>query len=336
MYGLFYTTATMASPFKILSIDGGGIRGIIPALILVEIEQRTGRPISESFDMLAGTSTGGIIALGLTKPGAEGKPDKSARDVLALYEREGGTIFPVTLRERLHLEAFAGAKYDAKGIESTLQKYFGDVRLKDSLKPVVVPSYDIEKQMPIFFKSESARSKPDYDFPMRQVARATSAAPTYFPPERIDTSDPVEYYALVDGGVIAANPAMCAYAEAVKLGRVGDGGVLMVSLGTGELRHPIKYDEARNWGQLEWARPVLDIALQGSSTTVDYQLQQLLEPDGPQQTYFRFQVELGEGTTAMDDARPEHLKALMDLAQDYLGHPGTRDSLDRLCERLAA
>jgi uncharacterized protein len=323
----------MAPPFRVLAIDGGGIRGIIPALILVAIEARTGRSISDLFDMVAGTSTGGIIALGLTKPSAQGGPEKTAGDIVALYEKEGRTIFPTSFRQELHLEAIRGSKYDAEGIDNTLQEYFGDTRLKDALKPVIVPAYDIEKQVTIFFKSEKARARADADFPMRQVARATSAAPTYFPPEKIETAERLQYYALIDGGVVAGNPAMCAYAEAIKMGNPD---VMLVSLGTGEMRHPLKYNDARDWGQLEWARPVLDIALQGSNATVDYQLQQFLQTDGPGQSYYRFQLELTEDTTQMDDARDENLKHLIDLTQDYLGHPDTGSTLTRLCAQLTA
>jgi predicted acylesterase/phospholipase RssA len=190
--------------------------------------------------------------------------------------------------------------------------------------------------VPIFFKSEKAKASADADFLMRQVARATSAAPTYFPPEKVETDDPLQYYALIDGGVIANNPAMCAYAEAIKMGRVDGAGVLMVSIGTGELRHPIQYNEARKWGQVEWARPVLDIALQGSSATVDYQLQQLLSTEGADQSYFRFQLSLTQDATEMDDARDANIKHLMDLAQDYLSRPDTREALDELCARLAS
>ena len=322
----------MSPPFKVLAIDGGGIRGIIPALILVAIEQRTQRAISDVFDMLAGTSTGGIIALGLTKPGAGGRPDKSATDIVGLYETQGMNIFPHSLRQVLHVEALAGSKYPADGIESTLQRYFGDVRLKDALKPVIVPSYDVEKQTPIFFKSERARENAAADFYMREVARATSAAPTYFPPEKINTADPLQYYALIDGGVIANNPAMCAYAEAIKMGHPE---VLMVSLGTGELRHPIKYGDAARWGQLEWAQPIIDIALQGSSETVDYQLQQVLSVDGASQAYFRFQLELTQDATNMDDASDANIKHLMDLASDYLSHADTQSALSTLCALLS-
>src|SRR5437763_15361390 len=122
-------------------MDLGVFLGIIPTLILVAFYDRTRLPVSDLFDMLSWTSTGGIIALGLTKPGLDGKPDKTARDIVSLYEREGATIFPRSLREKLHLETIVGAKYDARGLENTLLRYFGDVRLKDALKPVVVPSY---------------------------------------------------------------------------------------------------------------------------------------------------------------------------------------------------
>ena len=170
---------------------------------------------------------------------------------------------------------------------------------------------------------------------MRQVARATSAAPTYFPPEKIPTADPLQYYALIDGGVIANNPALCAYAEAIKMGRAGEG-VLMVSIGTGELRHPLRYDEANRWGQLEWAQPVLDVALQGSSETVDYQLQQLLNTGGPSQAYYRFQLSLTADAQEMDNASDANIKHLMDLTQDFLGDPDTKNSLDELCTMLTS
>jgi patatin-like phospholipase/acyl hydrolase len=320
--------------FKILAVDGGGIWGVIPALILAAIEEQTKRPISDVFDLLSGTSTGGIIACGLAKPGPNGKAEKSAKDVVQLYVDDGTSIFPRSFLQGLHLGAIRGAKYDPKGLETMLRQHFGDTRLKDALKPVLIPSYDIEKQMPIFFKSAKAREDPTYDFPMREVVRATSAAPTYFPPEKIDTGDPLDYYALVDGGIVAGNPALCAYAEAIKMGTAPQD-VVVVSLGTGQFKRPIKYSDAVNWGQLEWAQPIIGIVLNGSNATVDYQLRQLLEDDGPNQTYFRFQVDFGQDTS-IDDASPANLKYLMDLARDYLSKPETTDTLSRLCALLTA
>jgi uncharacterized protein len=327
----------MAPAYRVLAVDGGGVRGIIPALVLAAIEDLTKRPIHQLFDLVSGTSTGGILALGLTKPGSDGKVEKSALDVVRLYEEEGSAIFPSSFLQGLHLGAIRGSKYDCAGIESTLTKYFGDARLQDALTPVLIPSYDIEKQTPIFFKSLKAKANPsEYDFPMREVARATSAAPTYFTPLKIETADPLNYYALVDGGLGAGNPALCAYAEAVKLGQIGEGGIALLSLGTGELRRIYPYDDACKWGQLEWAQPVIDIVMQGSNTAIDYQLQQILQPAGPQQNYFRLQVELSASGANMDDARASNLKALMDLTQDYLDHPDTKDKLQRVCDILTA
>src|SRR5438067_2336696 len=175
----------MAPVFKVLAVDGGGIRGIIPALVLAEIEARTKRPISDLFDLFAGTSTGGIIALGLVKPGADGKIEKSASDIVNIYVQSGASIFPQTFLQGLHVGIVRGAKYGAAGLESVVRNQFGDARLKDALKPVLIPSHDIGKQMPMFFKSEQARANPAADFAMRDVVRATTAAPTYFTPAQI-------------------------------------------------------------------------------------------------------------------------------------------------------
>ena len=186
-----------------------------------------------------------------------------------------------------------------------MQKHFGDVRLKDALKPVLIPSYDIEKQVPIFNRAKRPGSTPPTT---SRCARSCGRppAPTYFPPEKIDTGDRLNYYALVDGGIVAGNPALCPYAEARKMGKAADD-VLLVSLGTGEFRRPIKYSDALRWGQLEWAQPIIGIVLQGSNSTVDYQLQQLLGHEGPKQSYFRFQVEFGQDTS-IDDASDANLK----------------------------
>src|SRR5262249_33613210 len=129
------------------------------------------------------------------------------------------------------------------------------------------------------------------------------------------------------------NPAMCAYAEAIKMGCTADG-VVIVSIGTGELRHPIKYDDANRWGQVEWAQPVLDVALQGSSETVDYQLQQLLNATGPNQSYYRFQLSLTQDAQDMDNAADANIKHLMDLTDDFLGNPDTQESFTQLCTQL--
>ncbi len=316
---------------KILALDGGGIRGIIPAAILAAIEQRTGRRIAEMFDLIAGTSTGGILAVGLAKAGPGGEPQYSASDLLDLYFKEGGNIFPQSVWRKIRTGGYTlDEKYPSEGVESVLQRYFGDSRLKDALVNLLITSYEIEIRMPWLFRSDRAKKNPNYDFPMWQVARATSAAPTYFEPERIDKLSGGGYWALVDGGTYANNPAMCAYAECRHLDPGCD--VLMLSIGTGELTRPINYQLAKHWGLIGWAKPILDLVFDGVSKTTDYQLHQLLPPVAGGRRYYRFQPSLTEASDDMDNADPENLDDLKRQADELIAAQSA--TLDALCAQL--
>jgi uncharacterized protein len=325
----------MAPAFKVLAVDGGGIRGIIPALVLAEIEARAKRPVSELFDLVAGTSTGGIIALGLVKPGADGKAEKSALDIVNIYRQTGKKIFPQTFLQGLHVGLVRGAKYSAAGLEAVVKDQFGDIRLKDALKPAIIPAHDVGHQMPMFFKSEKAKLSPADDFAMRDVVRATTAAPTFFQPTQIQPADASSTFGLIDGGIDAGNPAMCAYAEAIKMGQAG-GGVLMVSLGTGQQGWSLDFEEASEWGAVEWAGPLIGMVLDGSNYTVDYQLRQIVQTDAPPQMYYRFQVTLDGATGGIDDASDANLNHLTDQTQRYLDDPTTQSALTELCAQLTA
>ena len=170
---------------RILSIDGGGIRGIIPAMVLAEIERRTQRPVAQLFDLVAGTSTGGIIALGLTVPKCPGAPLYRAQRFVELYEHEGARIFSRSLlRAMFAVDNLTLKKYSSTGIEQVLKEYFGDARLRDAVTDVLITSYEIERRFPFFFKSRNAQRRSDYDFLARDVARATSAAPSLTPSQR--------------------------------------------------------------------------------------------------------------------------------------------------------
>jgi patatin-like phospholipase/acyl hydrolase len=318
---------------RILSIDGGGIRGVIPAMFMMEIEKRTGKRIAELFHLIAGSSTGGILTLGMTVPGADGKPRYTARDGLHLYENEGPVIFKQTAWQTISsLANMVDEKYMSAPVEGVLERYFGEARLRDSLTDVLITSYDIERRIPWFFRSKRAITLPEYDFPMKFVARATSAAPTYFETARINTEDGTDYYPLIDGAVFANNPAMCAYVDALRHYPEYDE-VLVVSLGTGQYTRRIPYDRAKDWGLVEWVRPIIDILMHGVNETVDYQMQTMLPimPDGTQH-YYRMQVVLDPYTDKMDDVSPGNMRSLRLLAEEFI-----RDNeftFDRLCRQL--
>jgi patatin-like phospholipase/acyl hydrolase len=322
----------MADALKVLAIDGGGIRGVIPALVLSEIESRTGKRIAELFDLIAGTSTGGILALGLVKPDNGGRPQYSAADLAQLYDREGPRIFDRPFWHSVtSLGSLADEKYPSDGIEAVLRQYFGDARLKDAVTETLVTSYEIETREPWFFARWKARESPDNDFPMRFVARATSAAPTYFEPEELTTTRP--HGGLIDGGVYANNPALCAYVEMKKLQPDNDH-VLVVSLGTGQHTDPIHYADAKDWGLAKWAIPILDVVFDGVSDTVDHQMKVLCREHEGDPRYFRFQTKLTNVTDDMDNATPANIAALKRKAQELIADQ-TAD-LDKVCRALTA
>ncbi|HEV2690437.1 MAG TPA: CBASS cGAMP-activated phospholipase [Bryobacteraceae bacterium] len=318
----------MNSLVKILAIDGGGIRGIIPATVLAEIEKRTNRPIAALFDLVAGTSTGGILALGLTVPRSPGATLYSAEQLLGMYQRDGRRIFSRwPLRTIFAFDNLTWKKYSSTGIEQVLLEYFGDSRLRDSVTDVLIPSYELERRLPFFFRSVNARQRPDYDFPARDVALATSAAPSYFQPMRLLTAAPDHHYTLIDGGVFANNPAACALVEA-RATYPHAAGYLVVSLGTGTMARTLPLGLARYWGSVRWAKPLLDVVFDGVSSTVDYQLRQLL----PANHYYRFQTAINGRTHRLDNASPKNIAALNALARDLIGKESR--NLDKLCDVL--
>jgi uncharacterized protein len=351
-------------PYRILSIDGGGIRGIIPAMILAEIEKRTQKPISSLFDLIAGTSTGGILALGLTKPkstpDADGQtpehrePAYSALALVSMFAEHGSEIFYEPLIEEIlgGIDDIIKPKYTSEGREEILKKFFGATPMKDTLKEVFITSYDIELRTPVFFTSnvikQNLRSRSFRricrGFTMKQAAMATSAAPTYFSPYRIQTSQsPSSFYTLVDGGVFANNPSSLALMEALnnakEAAKKGEqpwtlNDVLVVSLGTGSLTKVYPYNEAKNWGLLGWVRPILNIILDGSSESVSCELEQLLSraSDQPNRQYYRFQAYLDERLEPMDNAKAENIRQLIRVAKQIIEE--REDDIDNLCSEL--
>lgn len=309
---------------SILSIDGGGIRGIIPATFLIELEKRTGRPVCGLFDLIAGTSTGGILAATLTLPNEYGKPKYSAEQVRSAYFEHGGAIFHKSLlRSVATLGGLARPAYSPRTLESMLRQYLGNARLHTTLTEILVTAYDMASSTPWFFKTSFAkRHRAPVDDPLlTQVVRATTAAPTYFPPLAL------EGHCLIDGGVFACNPALCAYAQARNM-YPKEKEFLVVSLGTGLQEHDRPCEKINNWGIVDWAAPISDVMLNASSASVNYQMRALVGSEN----YVRFQVQLDENATGMDDASDRNMGKLQTLAQQAVGRQSA--AIDRLCRTL--
>jgi len=284
---------------RILSIDGGGIRGILPLALLTEIETRRAQPCADLFDMVAGTSIGGIIAAGLAHR-------VSAKTIYNMLMSDGGTIFAKTLVTDV-LNAVQ-AKYDAAPLEGYLAQTFGSAMLDSITKPeLIVPTVDLLRPASIFFKSWRARQDTSYNFALKDVARATSAAETYFEPAVIQ-SMPGDVYRCVDGGTAINNPTIAAILEADLMWHGED--VLVLSLGTGTMTEPIA---PANGGIVGWLPDLLSLFTDAQASVLDH-LARWAAP-----TLVRCDIALGPAVnTAFDDASPANLAALAALGRQLV------------------
>lgn len=317
--------------YKILSIDGGGIRGIIPATILHEIETRTGQPIASMFNMIAGTSTGGILACALTYPEDGGtSPRFSAGQLIDLYAERGTEIFDSNMYKKV--VSFLGLVEEkfGEGLFNVMDDFFGSKTIDASLVDTLITAYDIERRSTHFFKSRQAAEQPEKRLKIRDVAVSTASAPTYFEPHLIE--DLGQRLALVDGGVVANNPAMCAVTDALSTG-VPLNEIAVLSIGTGQVSKPYAYEDVKDWGIASWVQPLIDVIMDGCSDAADYQVRQLLRPteDGTER-YHRLQIRLSAEYAAMDDASETNTRNLRNLAESYIKeNDGT---IEQICELI--
>ena len=292
---------------RVLSLDGGGIRGIIPALVVAHLERQMGAPARELFDLIVGTSTGGILALGLSVQDQQGGSSLAAKRMVALYERHGAQIFERSLWRKLRTAGgLLEEAYSHEALEKVLHKYFANKRMGDCGTPVMVTSYDIERRKTVFLKSWH----PDHSQMLcAEASRATSAAPTYFEPVNLQWAE--QSATLIDGGVFINSPAVSAYAEACKL--FPDEPIAMLSLGTGELTRPIPYDAARTWGGALWIMSLLDCMFDGASKAADHQMRLFLGDH-----YLRVQTQLHFASDDMDDASRANIRNLKQTAAELI------------------
>ncbi len=304
--------------YNILSVDGGGVRGIIPAMILDYIYTKTKRPIFKLFDLMAGTSTGGIIALGLA---CKYKPT----ELVTLYEKESKNIFKrqncLSMGNMLDcILNIGGEKYNIHNLNEVMRKYFGNKYLKDAKTDVIITSYNLKHGQPYFFKSRAANMENAKNFLMCDVACATATAPTYFEPYKVKNN------VFIDGVVFANNPAICAVAEAIKAGATTTD-TLVISIGTGDVNKKYNYDKVKNWGIIHWARPVIDIQINGQSQATDYQLVKILG-----QNYFRLNPTIEESCADIDNASDKNIARLKGIACKYIEE--NKVLLDKICDKL--
>lgn len=257
--------------YRILSLDGGGIRGIYTAVLVERLEAAVPSLLSK-VDLFAGTSTGGILALALAK-------GLRPRDIVALYKESGKEIFDDSWWDGLRdLGRLTGADYSNDELKKILRQVFGRTTLGQLGKRVLVPTFDLDNLDRPARRGQvrTWKAKFFHNFPGPRsdrgqlavdVALRTSAAPTYFP----------AYQGFIDGGVVANNPSVAALAQAIDqdAGKQEVGDVRILSLGTGFNPSFIQGQDL-DWGIAQWGRPLVNIMIEGVMNVGDYQCRQFL------------------------------------------------------------
>ncbi|XP_076890679.1 patatin-like protein 2 [Bidens hawaiensis] len=332
----------------VLSIDGGGIRGLIPAIILefleTELQKLDGEDarIADYFDIIAGTSTGGLITAMLTAPDENRRPLFAARDIKEFYLQKCPKIFPqdCNMVTKIVKNMF-GPLYDGEYLHESIRKRLKDTKLGDTLTNVAIPTFDIKRLQPTIFSSYQIDEKPYMNAKLSDICIATSAAPTYLPPHHFETNHKGEKHEfnLVDGGVAANNPTLIAMGEIAKqlIRKNSDFPLpqsmeyrryLVISIGTGECkRKGGKYtaEQASKWGLLGWwfnsngSSPLVDIFTQASTDMVDFHLSVVFKTLGVEKNYLRIQEDRLERTLSpLDLATKENLDCLIKAGENLL------------------
>lgn len=329
----------MIKKTRILAIDGGGVRGLIPAVVLAYIERRikqlTGNKnahIIDYFDLFAGTSTGSFIIASLLSPSKNNKPLYNTSDVIDLYQDNIKTIFHSSLLENIKsVSGIMGVKYNPKGLKEVLKKYFSNIELKDLLKPCIIPSYDLERSENYYFKQHLASNDSEHNYYIVDVLRAATAAPTYFPPASISNVKRSSVRCFIDGGVFAVNPALSVYGEYRRLNPYYHAkNTMLLSLGTGMQKLKIDCEKTKNWSPIEWryaSSNILSTAIPKSSSD------QLDAVYNYNDNYLRLNGFIDpQYSSELDNSNQDYLDYLTQLASEIIDN--NKNDIEQFVDKL--
>lgn len=311
---------------NVLAIDGGGVRGIVAAIVLdaLDAEFKTvGKScaVADCFDLIAGTSSGAIIAAALSFPAADGNKGATPADLRRFFETQSRTIFPprpfCNIPVIGRLPQLFGPLHKPGPLEAVLSAQFGDMVFASARRNVMIPAYSIDPRDIVLFRGGPiyADRREGGAFGMirvRDAVMGSTAAPTFFPPHRIQSPDQSISWTAIDGGVFLNDPAMAAVAEAMRLFPGED--LRVVSVGTGRQTRNYPFERSRRWGFSEWVSPTgrfrtpLISAIQdGQARAVNRQLKYLI---GDNYTRFDYRLIKGRGSDKLDDASKKNIRRL--------------------------
>ncbi|KAI3972647.1 hypothetical protein MKX01_019305 [Papaver californicum] len=328
----------------VLSIDGGGVKGIIPGVILAfieaELQKLDGEEVrlADYFDVVAGTSTGGLITAMITAPDSNNRPLYAAKEIVPFYLQHSPDVFPNKNSGRMLgsvvnlFSTMAGPKYSGRDFRSLVRQLLGDTKINQTLSSIVIPTFDMRLLQPIIFSTSEAKRDVSKDALLSDVCISTCAAPTYFPSHYFKTKNSegkvLKRFNLVDGGVAANNPPPSMPWTTEKY--------MIISIGTGNAKNEKKYKSSvvSKWGVLGWLYdggnvPLIDAFCQASADMVDIHASTLFRALHCQENYLRIETDDLVGNTAsVDISTKKNMQKLIRIGQDLLKRTMCRVNLE--------
>jgi patatin-like phospholipase/acyl hydrolase len=318
-----------SKPKILLSIDGGGVRGIIPLRFVAEIEARIGKKASEIFTHFTGASIGLFNCIALTYPGENGGAKWSAKEIFPLFRDSMGTIFHESWKRRIEtLNGMTRPYYSPDGLEQVAKEYLGDTSFNKTIRPLAAPAVNVADQGAYTFDSRDCHDS----LKMKEVVRACTAAETYFPSYSLEIDDKKMTFA--DGGTYANNPSMVGYTRLLRAAEKTDR-IFVLSLGTGTIDTSLNPHEAKHYGELGWGEHIIPLLFNTATSNTEQMMRNLLPGDfksGNNHSYARLQPIIDKEHSALDDASIANFDYLMQVAEDYIK---THDQeITDICETL--
>ncbi|XVF15580.1 hypothetical protein REPUB_Repub09cG0166500 [Reevesia pubescens] len=337
------------------NIDGGGVRGIIPGVILAKLESQLQKldgddvRLADYFDVMAGTSTGGLITAMLAAPDGNGRPLYSAKDIVPFYVKNCPEIFPqmsgmFAWAGKLS-KALTGPRYDGKYLYKLIRDILGNTKLHQTLTAVAIPTFDIKKLQPTIFSTYQIPIDPNIDALLSDVCIGTSAAPTYFPAYYFKNNE--DEFNLIDGGIAANNPTLVAIREVTKqimkenpdfsqLDPLDYKRFLVISVGAGSNKLEMIYNAqmASKWNVISWLyennhTPIIDCYSEAGKDMVDYHNSVAFQALNSEDKYLRINDNTLSGDLAsVDIATKENLENLVKVGENLLNKTVSRINLD--------
>ncbi|MBN2746969.1 MAG: patatin-like phospholipase family protein [Bacteroidales bacterium] len=333
---------------NLLSLDSGGIRAIATAKILVEIENRlidcnNRARLTDYFDLVAASGMSAVIAAMLTTPDQNGRPKYKAQDILSFFLNEGSKIFDVSLWKKLSsIGGLTDEKYSASYLDKVLNQYFGDTMLSNTTTALMITAYDIRNRAARIFATTDTRIE-GRNFRIKDICRASMATPSYFEPAKIKSATDTPY-TFIDGGLFAANPGMTAYAEARRINfteytdnefkpnKPGAESMFFVSIGTGHAKRPYYYEEAKDWGNIHWLKPIIDIANTSNIEINHFILNEIFKTCSVPDDYIRLSPDLVQVSSHFDDTSDANINAIIESSDIFIDQH--KELLDNVANKL--